>query len=40
MSYTNSCECGEAFTNNCAHYLSNWMINNNVMPKNPRKAYC
>ena len=40
MSYTNSCECGEAFTNNCAHYLSNWMINNNVMSKNPGKAYC
>ena len=40
MSYTNSCVCGEKFTNNCAHYLSNWMINNNVLSKNPAGTYC
>ena len=40
MSYTDSCVCGKSYTNNCAHYLSNWMINNNVMSKNPGKAYC
>ena len=40
MSYSNSCECGERFTNNCAHFLSNWMINNSVLSKNPAGAYC
>lgn len=40
MSYTDSCVCGKSYANNCAHYLSNWMINNNVMSKNPGKAYC
>lgn len=24
--YKNSCKCGKAFDNNCAHYLSNAMI--------------
>ena len=40
MSYTNSCVCGERFTNNCAHFLSNWMIKNGIMSTNPGKAYC
>ena len=40
MSYTDSCECGERFTNNCAHFLSNWMIKNNIMSENPGTAYC
>ena len=40
MSYTNSCVYGEKFTNNCAHYLSNWMINNNALSKNPAGTYC
>ena len=39
-SYTSSCECGEAFDNNCAHFLSNWMINNNKISKNPSGCYC
>ena len=40
MSYSNSCVCGEAFTNNCAHYLSNWMINNGKISANPSGTYC
>ena len=39
-SYTNSCVCRKQYTNNCAHYLSNWMINNNVLSTNPSGAYC
>ena len=27
-SYINSCICGEKFSNNFSHFLSNWMINN------------
>ena len=34
MSYNNSCEYGDRFTNNCAHFLSNWMIKNNDLSPN------
>ncbi|PRP73502.1 hypothetical protein PROFUN_02511 [Planoprotostelium fungivorum] len=26
VNYTNSCICGVRFDNNCAHFLSNWMM--------------
>lgn len=39
-SYTSSCVCGNTFDNNCAHFLSNWMINNNKISKNPSGCYC
>ena len=40
MSYTNSCVCGKRFENNCAHFLSNWMINNGNLSSYPSGAYC
>ena len=40
MSYSNSCVCGEKFTNNCAHFLSNWMIKNGDLSPNPSGTYC
>ena len=40
MSYTGGCVCGKAYDNNCAHYLSNWMINNGTISKNPQGCYC
>ena len=40
MSYTNSCDCGQKYENNCAHFLSNWMIKNNILKCNPNGAYC
>ena len=40
MSYTSSCPCNKSYQGNCAHYLSNWMINNNIMSTNPGTAYC
>ena len=40
MSYTNSCVCGKKFDNNCAHFLSNWMIKNGDLSCNPSGAYC
>ena len=30
MSYSDSFVCGKRFTNNCAHFLSNWMIKNEI----------
>ncbi len=39
-SYTNSCECGERFNNNCAHFLTNWMIKNGAISQNPSGCYC
>ena len=38
--YTNGCVCGQRFTGNCAHYLCNWLIKNNVITKNPDGCCC
>lgn len=38
--YTNSCPCEEKFEGNCAHYLTNWMINNEMLSTNPKGIYC
>uniref|UniRef100_A0AC34FVH0 SWIM-type domain-containing protein n=1 Tax=Panagrolaimus sp. ES5 TaxID=591445 RepID=A0AC34FVH0_9BILA len=29
--YENACVCGKRFDNNCAHFLSNWLIKNDKM---------
>ena len=39
MSYTNSWVCGKKYENNCAHYLTNWMIKKGVLSCNPKGAY-
>ena len=38
--YTGSCVCGKAYDNNCAHYLSNWMIENKTLNKSPSGCHC
>lgn len=40
VSYENRCPCGVQFDNNCAHYLSNWMILNNWIKRSPPGCYC
>ncbi|CAM4781936.1 unnamed protein product [Rotaria magnacalcarata] len=41
LHYTSNCECGEDLDNNCAHYLSNWMIKNNLQttPHEMKRRY-
>jgi len=39
--YSNYCECGKSFDdNNCAHYLTNWMILNNIIEPYPDNCEC
>ncbi len=38
--YENKCACGTRYDNNCAHFLTNWMIKNGEMSVNPTGAYC
>eukprot|EP00164_Ancoracysta_twista_P000162 GFYU01000234.1.p1 GENE.GFYU01000234.1~~GFYU01000234.1.p1 ORF type:complete len:113 (+),score=17.56 GFYU01000234.1:368-706(+) len=33
--YQNSCECGTRYENNCAHFLSNWMIRRGKLSPRP-----
>uniref|UniRef100_A0A915NR90 Uncharacterized protein n=1 Tax=Meloidogyne floridensis TaxID=298350 RepID=A0A915NR90_9BILA len=34
--YVNSCKCKSPKENNCAHYLSNWLIENSKLSSNPK----
>nr|CAD2197667.1 unnamed protein product [Meloidogyne enterolobii] len=34
--YVNSCKCNSPKDNNCAHYLSNWLIENSKLSSNPK----
>jgi hypothetical protein len=40
--YENECVCGVRFDNNCAHFLSNWMIEDRGLSgvKNAAGTYC
>ena len=38
--YTNYCVCGESYGNDCAHFLSNWLIKKGNLSKNPSGAFC
>uniref|UniRef100_A0A914WNH3 SWIM-type domain-containing protein n=1 Tax=Plectus sambesii TaxID=2011161 RepID=A0A914WNH3_9BILA len=39
VGYTNSCSCGHSYDgNNCAHYLTNWMIKNGWLSTSPGKS--
>uniref|UniRef100_A0A914EP22 Uncharacterized protein n=1 Tax=Acrobeloides nanus TaxID=290746 RepID=A0A914EP22_9BILA len=40
VDYKDSCVCGKPEDNNCAHYLTNWMILNGNMSANPPGCYC
>ena len=36
--FTRSCVCGHSYGNDCAHFLSNWMIKNNYITEYPNGA--